>query len=272
MGNSGSLFSLRDKVVLVTGGGRGLGAAMGKLFADAGAEVMLSDVLAKEGEEIAKEICDMGGTAKFVHHDVTVEPEWESAIAATVRAFGRVDILVNNAGIEHMVLASEESVSAFRRLMEVNVTGVFLGCKHAIRAMSPDGASGHGGSIINMSSIAGKVGMPAVTAYCASKGAVSLMTKSLAVECGLLKNGIRVNSIHPGVVWTDMGSALPEQLVNVGLAPNPEAARHMFLSGHPIGRFGSVPDVASAALYLASDAASWMTGSEFVVDGGYTAQ
>ena len=152
-----------------------------------------------------------------------------AAVAATTSQFGSLDALIHFAAIHSTKTWEEISADEFNRVLEVNVTGVFMGSKPAIRAMSPGRASGHGGSLINLSSIAGKAGIPAVTAYCASKGAVSLMTKSLAVECGLLKNGVRVNSIHPGVVWTDMGSALPQQLVDVGLAPDTDAARDVFL-------------------------------------------
>ena len=266
-----ALFRLDGKVALITGAARGLGATFARTLAGAGAAVLLTDVLEEAGRQTAEAIQAAGGNADFARQDVTSEADWESAVAFAVKRFGRLDILVNNAGIERMVLTSQQSAEEFRLLMDINVTGVFLGCKHAIRAMSPGGASGHGGSIINLSSIAGKVGIPAVAAYCASKGAVSLMTKSIAVECAALKNGIRVNSIHPGVVWTDMGKALPQQMVDVGIAPDAATAETMFKAAHPIGRFGVPGDIANAALYLASDAASWMTGSEFVVDGGYTA-
>lgn len=264
-------YRLDGKVALITGAARGLGATMAQTCADAGATVIVTDVLEELGRQTVESIRASGGQAHFVGHDVTREHDWERALAAAVEKAGGLDVLINNAGIERMVLTSQQSVEEFELIMKVNVTGVFLGCKHAIRVMSPGGAAGRGGSIINLSSIAGKVGIPAVAAYCASKGAVSLMTKSVAVECAALKNGIRVNSIHPGVVWTDMGKALPQQMVDVGVAPDAATAESMFKAAHPIGRFGQPADIASAALYLASDASGWMTGSEFVVDGGYTA-
>tara|TARA_R110000850_G_scaffold154656_9_gene278394 strand:+ start:26095 stop:26913 length:819 start_codon:yes stop_codon:yes gene_type:complete len=266
-----TLYRLDGKVALITGAARGLGAKMAQVYADAGATVFVTDVMNDLGEKTVSEISKSGAKAHFIHQDVTVERDWEKAMEATVALAGRLDILVNNAGIERMVLTSEQTLEDFEQIMKVNVSGVFLGCKHAVRVMSPGGKSGHGGSIINLSSIAGKVGIPAVAAYCASKGAVSLMTKSIAVECAALKNNIRVNSIHPGVVWTDMGKALPQQMVDVGIAPDAETAESLFRASHPIGRFGEPQDIASAALYLASEASAWMTGSEFVVDGGYTA-
>jgi 3alpha(or 20beta)-hydroxysteroid dehydrogenase len=266
-----NLYNLAGKVALVTGAARGLGATMAQTFVDAGATVIVTDVLADLGRQTVESLRAKGAKAHFIRQDVTSEADWERTLAESVDKAGRLDILVNNAGIERMVLTSNQTLEEFELIMKVNVSGVFLGCKHAIRVMSPGGKSGHGGSIINLSSIAGRVGIPAVAAYCASKGAVSLMTKSIAVECAALKTGIRVNSIHPGVVWTDMGKALPQQMVDVGVAPDAATAEKLFLAAHPIGRFGKPQDVASAALYLASDAASWMTGSEFVVDGGYTA-
>lgn len=266
-----NILSLKNKVALVTGGARGLGACIATTLASAGASVLVTDVLDDLARNTCKAIKETGAEADFAHHDVTKEAEWESAIATAIKRFGGLDILVNNAGIERMTLLTETSIEEFKLIMDVNVTGVFLGCKHAVRAMSPGGASGRGGSIINMSSIAGKVGIPAVVSYCTSKGAVSLMTKSVAAECGALKNGVRVNSIHPGVVWTDMGKALPQQMVDIGLVPDAAAGEAAFKAAHPLGRFGKPIDIAQAALYLASDAAGWMTGSEFVVDGGYTA-
>lgn len=269
--NNSELYRLDGKVALITGAARGLGATMAQTYAWAGAHVVVTDVLEDLGKQTVEAIRSAGGKASFYHQDVTREEDWERVLDAAVKDTGRFDILVNNAGIERMVLTSKQSLEEFELIMKVNVSGVFLGCKHAIRVMSPGGKSGSGGSIINLSSIAGKVGIPAVAAYCASKGAVSLMTKSIAVECAALSNGIRVNSIHPGVVWTDMGKALPQQMVDCGIAPDAEVAEKLFKAAHPIGRFGKPQDIASAALYLASDASSWMTGSEFVVDGGYTA-
>jgi 3alpha(or 20beta)-hydroxysteroid dehydrogenase len=154
--------------------------------------------------------------------------------------------------------------------MAVNVDGVFLGIKHAIRGMRPGGPAGRGGSVVNLSSVAGLIGMPTLGAYCASKGAVRLLTKAAAVECGRLGYGIRVNSIHPGIVKTDMGINVLRNFARLGLAPSEEAADALVLSMHPIG-YGLPSDVANAALFLASDASRWVTGSEIVTDGGASA-
>jgi 3alpha(or 20beta)-hydroxysteroid dehydrogenase len=153
----------------------------------------------------------------------------------------------------------------------VNVTGVFLGCKHAIAAMRPGGRAGHGGSIINMSSVAGLVGVTALGAYNASKGAVRLLTKSIAVECGQLKTGVRCNSIHPGLIWTEMGRHFLQNFVDLKLLPDMAASEATFKASVPMGEFGVPRDIALAALFLASDASRYMTGAELVVDGGFSA-
>lgn len=262
---------LDGKTALVTGAARGLGAEAARALAAVGARVLCTDVDEAPGAALAAGIRDAGGEADFLAHDVTDEAQWERAVATAVERFGGLDVLVNNAGIEEMVLLRDYPLERFRRLQEVNVIGVFLGLKHAVRTMSPDGAAGKGGSIINLSSVAGLIGVAALSGYCASKGAVRLLTKAAAAECGQLKTGIRVNSIHPAVVRTDMGDAFLRHAVEVGLAPDMEAAEAAFLAGHPIGRYGEPRDIANAVLYLASDMSKWTTGAELVVDGGYTA-
>lgn len=264
-------YRVDGKVALISGGARGLGAEMAHALAGAGARVMVSDVLEDAGRETVAAIRAAGGEADFLALDTTQEAQWASAVGRTIEQFGGLQILVNNAGIERLQFVTETTVEEFRKVMDVNVTGVFLGCKHAIRAMRPGGAAGQGGSIVNLSSVAGLAGCIGLSNYCASKGAVRLLTKSVAVECGQLGLGVRCNSIHPGVVWTDMGRQFLQHFVDIGLMPDVETAQTRFEAAVPMGHFGVPSDVASAALFLASDASKWITGAELTVDGGYTA-
>lgn len=260
-------FRLDGKVALVTGAARGIGAEISLTLANVGAAVLVTDVL--DARETVARIEAAGGKAACVRHDVTVEAEWEAAVAAAQREFGGLDVLVNNAGIETAALVAECTLEDFSRVMNVNVNGVFLGIKHAVRAMAkPDG---NGGSIVNLSSVAGIIGTPGHIAYHTSKGAVRTMTKAAAVECAQLRNGVRVNSVHPAIIWTDMGMNFIKHFVDVGLAPDYETAEKAVLAMHPIGHFGEVADVANGIVYLASDASKWVTGSELVIDGGFTA-
>lgn len=264
-------FRITGKVALVTGGARGLGAEMCRALAAGGAAVVITDVLEKEGAAVAAELKQKGSKSAFLKQDVTDEPGWEKVTKAVVDQFGRLDVLVNNAGIERMQFISDTTLEEFRRIMDVNVTGTFLGCKHAIRAMRPGGISGHGGSIINLSSIAGLIGITALGAYNASKGAVRLLTKSVAVECAQLKTGIRCNSIHPGLIDTAMGRHFLQNFVDLGLVPDIAASEAGFMNAIPMGQWGTPRDIAAATLFLASDASRYVTGSEMVVDGGYFA-
>ena len=247
---------LQGKVALISGGARGQGACEGRLFAQEGAKVVLTDILDEEGEAVAAEIRQQGGDAIYVRLDVTQEQQWQDVIQATVDRYGKLDILVNNAGIFPMVRVEDTSVELWEQVMDINVTGVFLGTKHAIPAMRAAG----GGSIINISSVAGLVGGSRAAAYSASKGAVRILTKGTAVQYAA--DGIRANSVHPGIIVTQM----TEELLS------DESAREQRLTGTPIGRFGTVDDVAYGVLFLASDESSYVTGSELVIDGGSTAQ
>jgi NAD(P)-dependent dehydrogenase (short-subunit alcohol dehydrogenase family) len=254
---------LDGRVALVTGGARGIGAATAQALAAAGAKVVVSDI--GNGGEIAESI---GGA--FVKLDVTQEDQWIAAVAFAKKTFGGLDILVNNAGIFFVQPIVSTSLEDFRRMQQINVEGVFLGMKHAIpaiaeRAQKWDG----GGSIINISSIAGIVGAPLIVAYNASKGAVRLMTKSAALECAQAGMKIRVNSVHPGIIDTPMMG----QMVTLAVAggESEEAARKRYAERHPVKRLGKDSDIANAVVFLASDKAGFMTGSELVVDGGMTA-
>ncbi|MBX9947291.1 MAG: glucose 1-dehydrogenase [Reyranella sp.] len=249
---------LKDKVALVTGGASGMGAATARLFAREGARaVVVADILDREGEALAADIRKTGAAATYLHLDVTDEAGWQAAIARTVADHGGLDVLVNNAGISGSAAEDLYDTAAWHRLMEVNATGVFLGMKHGIAAMKK---TGRPGSVINLSSISGIVGQGYIhVGYNASKGAVRLITKAAAAQHG--KDGIRVNSVHPGL--------MPPMRTS-GRTADP-AQRAETLKGVPMGRAGDVDEVAYAILFLASDEASYVTGAELVVDGGWTA-
>lgn len=252
---------LAGKVALVTGAASGLGAETARRLAREGAAVMLSDLSIGDGEAVTAEIIAAGGRAVFIAHDVTSEDDWTAAVTATTTSLGRLDILVNNAGIVgNQLELMSHSLADWRRILAVNLDGVFLG----MRAVGPVMAGQGGGSIINLSSIMGKVAMPNVTAYAASKGGVLMLTKAAAVEWAPL--GIRVNSVHPGFIDTPMvANALHA-------AENGNEMRSAIIAAHPLGRLGVPREIADAVVFLASDEASFMTGAELVVDGGYTAQ
>jgi 3alpha(or 20beta)-hydroxysteroid dehydrogenase len=244
---------LHGKVALITGSARGMGAAEAQLFADEGAQVVVSDVLDAEGQVLVKEI---GDQALFVRLDVTREADWQAAVAAAVDAFGKLDILVNNAGIVRAAPLTLMDVEEFRLVTEINQVGVFLGMKSVAGAMTAAG----GGSIINISSIDGIQGSPYLCAYAATKFAVRGMTKVAALE--LAGQNIRVNSIHPGGVSTPMCGEIP------GLSR--EQVEALVGQSVPMRRIGQPQEVARMALFLASDDSSYCTGAEFVVDGGAT--
>jgi NAD(P)-dependent dehydrogenase (short-subunit alcohol dehydrogenase family) len=245
------------KVAFISGGARGMGAAEARLFAREGARVAIGDVLADEGRQVVEEISETGGEALFVPLDVTSESQWQTAIAAVVNRFGKLDILVNNAGVGSHSMVEDTPAEEWDRVMDINAKGVFLGTKVAIPEMRRAG----GGSIINISSQLGIVGVDnSSPQYQASKGAVRLLTKATAIQYA--SDGIRANSVHPGPIITPMteGTRADEQ-------------RHQVtLSRIPLGRYGEPEDVAYGVLFLASDESSFMTGSELVIDGGWTAQ
>jgi cyclopentanol dehydrogenase len=245
---------LDGKVALVSGAARGMGECEARLFVREGAKVVLGDVLDEVGQKAAHDIVQQGGAATFIHLNVAAEADWQKAIATAERQYGKLDVLVNNAGIVRMAPLDETTLEAWNEVITINQTGVFLGMKHAIPAMRRAG----GGSIINISSVAGLVGLPNIPAYQASKGAVRLLTKNAAVQYA--KDKIRVNSVHPGRIETPM---------TANLAPE---RRAMVLDLTPLGRDGKPEEVAYGVLYLASDESSFVTGAELVIDGGFTAR
>jgi len=253
---------VQGKVAIVTGGAMGIGEACAALLAAEGAAVALTDVNRPAGEEAARRICERGTDAMFIPHDVSWEQDWERVVGDVVRRFGRLDILVNNAGVGIMGDVEHATSQQWRQLMAINLDGVFFGIKAALPAMRRSG----GGSIINISSIEGIIGDPDLAAYNASKGGVRLLTKSAALYCAREKTGIRVNSVHPGYIRTPM----VENAVKA--SPDPAAMWKRFDSLHPIGHIGKPDDIAYGVLYLASDEAAFVTGTELVIDGGYTAQ
>lgn len=249
---------MKDKVALVTGAASGMGAATARLFAREGARaVVVADVLDTDGEAVVREIRRAGGTATYMHLDVTKEDEWQAAVDQTVAAHGGLNVLVNNAGISGSAAEDLYDTALWHRLMDINSTGVFLGMKYGIAAIRKSGGPG---SVINLSSISGIVGQSYIhVGYNASKGAVRLMTKAAAAQHG--KEGIRVNSVHPGL--------MPPMRTSGRTADPVERAKT--LKGVPLGRAGEVDEVANAILFLASDESSYVTGAELVVDGGWTA-
>jgi NAD(P)-dependent dehydrogenase (short-subunit alcohol dehydrogenase family) len=248
---------LKSKVALISGGARGMGAVEARLFAQEGAKVTIGDVLEDEGRKLEAEINATGGEALFVRLDVTSEADWQKAVEAAVTRFGKLDVLVNNAGISGRGRVEDTTVEEWDQVMEVNAKGVFLGTKVVIPAMRQAG----GGSIINISSQLGLVGTDhSSPQYQASKGAVRLLTKATAIQYA--KEGIRANSVHPGPIVTPMTEAA---------RADPERYKVM-LSRIPLGCYGEPEDVAYGVLYLASDESRWVTGSELVIDGGWTAQ
>ena len=243
---------LKDKVAIISGGAHGMGECEARLFAKEGASVVIADVIDR-GHEVAADIAASQGRACFIRTDVTSETDWKHVIAETIREFGRLDILVNNAGISGSSVGDHDDLAGWKKLLDINATGVFLGTKLAAAEMIKTG----GGSIVNISSIMGFVasadGHPG---YSASKGAVRLYTKSAAVKYGPL--GVRVNSVHPGYMPPMLNNT------NAGL-------RSSKIEQTPLRRLGEAIDVANGVLFLASDEASFITGTELVIDGGYLA-
>jgi 3(or 17)beta-hydroxysteroid dehydrogenase len=249
---------LAGKVALVTGAASGLGRAIAGRLAEHGAKIVIADIDGVGGAAAAQAI---GEPARFVALDVTSEDGWRAALDATAQAFGRLDILVNNAGVAVIGDVESTSLDEWRRVHAINLDGVFLGCKHGIPLLRAAG----GGAIINMSSIAGIIGVHNLAAYCSSKGAVRLLTKSVALRCARRHDNIRCNSIHPVYADTPMVDRM------MAGARDPAAMRAALTDMVPLGRLAAPGDIADMALFLASDESRFVTGAEFVVDGGLTA-
>ncbi|CAM9165047.1 unnamed protein product [Phaeothamnion confervicola] len=263
---------LDGKVALITGGARGLGAAIAKRMAASGAKVLITDLLDEVGAGTVADIERAGGKAAFLHHDVTDEDAWVKAIKFASDTFGGLDILVNNAGIASTgVMIEDTTFAEWRRTLSVDLDSLFLGIKHAIpvlRARAPQWPGG--ASIINISSIMGFVAMPGAASYIAAKGGVRLLTKAAALE--LAPSRIRVNSVHPGFTETDMVKDALQDMAKTSGGVGANVMKDMITARHPIGRMGVPMDIANAVCFLASDDSAFMTGSEVVVDGGYIAQ
>jgi len=252
------------KVALVTGGASGIGAGCAQVLAREGAAVVITDIQDDKGRWLAEDLTKAGATALYLHHDVTSEDEWIRVVAEVDQRFGRLDILVNNAGIGvGCPSITTMTLADWRRQQAINVEGVFLGVKHGLLLMRK---AGHGGSIINMSSVAGLKGSPILAAYCATKGAVRLLTKAVALECGQAQDGVRVNSVHPGLIETPiwLGIVSPNE-TGANAPPDLDAMATLAV---PLGVKGLPEDIANGVLWLASEESRYVTGAELVIDGG----
>jgi 3(or 17)beta-hydroxysteroid dehydrogenase len=264
---------LDGKIALISGAARGIGAETARLMVEAGAKVAIGDVLDEAGRATQRALENTGGEAIYTHLDVTSEADWTAAIAVVAQRFGGLDILVNNAGIFLGKSLEEATLAEWHRLCAVNLTGVFLGTKLALPALRERGQrSPHGSAVVNLSSVAGLVGSSGDPLYSMTKGGVALFTKSAALEFARKAYRVRVNSIHPGTTDTDMGDQVVAMRArNLG-ANDLDAARREALARLPLGRLGTVTDIANGIVFLASDDAGFMTGAGLVVDGGITAQ
>ena len=266
--------TLTGRVAFVTGAGSGIGRASAIALAAEGAIVFVTDIDAPGGRETAAQIKTAGGEAAFRGQDVTEEPRWAELVTRVMGLYGRLDILVNNAGIGTSGMITDVTLEQWHRQMNVNVTSCFLGIKHALPAMRSARPDGHvGGSIINISSVAGLGGSAGMSAYCASKGAVRLLSKAVAMECAAMRDGIRCNSVHPGIIDTPIWQKLDTSgALLAAITPGANAIDvDLIGAGAPVGHAGRPEDIAAGVVFLASDASRYMTGAELVIDGGWTA-
>lgn len=264
---------LDGKIAFISGAALGIGAATARLMAQAGAKVAIGDIADEAGRNVVRDIEAAGGEALYVHLDVSSEVDWAAAMSAVTSRFGGLDILVNNAAILFGKSIEEATLADWQKMSSVNQTGTFLGTKAATTALRERArTSPQGSAIVNVSSVSGLVGAILDPLYSMTKGGVTLFTKATALGFGRQGYRIRVNAVHPGVIETDQGKqtfAARARRLNSG---DVEEARAISLANHPIGRFGTVEDIAKAIIFLASDDAGFMTGSSLVVDGGLTAQ
>ncbi|GGE17332.1 dehydrogenase [Polymorphobacter glacialis] len=268
---------LVGRVAYVTGAASGIGRAAAVALAREGAGVFLTDIDMDGGRETAKMIEDAGGRAEFRGQDVVEEDRWAELVGKVMRIFGRLDVLVNNAGIGTGCAVTEMTLDQWNRQVAINLTGVFLGTKHSIPAMRADKPEGsyRGGSIINISSVAGLGGSAGLAGYCATKGGVRLFTKAVAMECAAAKDGIRCNSVHPGIIDTPIWTKIDEVgtlSAGLGLPAGSNTIDPGLLGmAAPLGYPGQPEDIADGIVFLASDESRYMTGTELVIDGGWTA-
>jgi len=264
---------VEGRTALISGGARGIGAAVAQCLIQGGARVILGDVLEAEGQRTAEALTAAGGQASYLRLDVTRESDWQAAVEFARARYGGLDILVNNAGIALGGYTEEVTLEDWRRITAVNVDGVFLGTKTCLTLLREGAPRWAGGSaVVNLSSIFGLVSSDGVAAYSMTKGAVRLYTKSTALEFARRGFKIRVNSVHPGHIETDMGRRVFGRIIERGLAKDEAGARKVLVAQYPLGRMGRPEEVANAIAFLASDDASYITGAELAVDGGYTAQ
>ncbi|KAA9158058.1 SDR family oxidoreductase [Amycolatopsis acidicola] len=261
-------YDLTGRKALVTGGARGLGAGMAEALAQAGAAVAIADVLEDVGKETAQTLRDSGAVAEFVQLDVTQDASWADAVTNVVNSLGGLDLVVNNAGVEITSLLADLDPAGLRKMLDVNVVGTALGIKHAFRAMRPGGPAGQGGAVVNISSVAATIAFPGIAGYSATKSGIDRLTRVAAAESGRLGYGVRVNCIYPGLTPTTMGNQLAVDCAELGLFPSAEEAAAAVVSLTPGGRLGQVDDMADAVVFLASDAAKFITGAGLPVDGG----
>jgi 3alpha(or 20beta)-hydroxysteroid dehydrogenase len=263
-----SVYGLAGRKALVTGGARGLGEGMARALARAGASVVIGDIRDDLGKACADALRRDGINAAFVSLDITSDESWEQAIPQAIGHLGGLDILINNAGVEITSLLVDLDPVGARKMLEVNVLGTALGIKHGFRAMRPDGAAGAGGAIVNVASVAATIAFPGLAVYSATKSAVDRLTRVAAMESGKLGYGVRVNCVYPGLVPTEMGNQMAADCAEIGLFAGVPEVVGTVVGLTPLGRLGEVPDMADAVVFLASDAARFITGAGLPVDGG----
>jgi 3alpha(or 20beta)-hydroxysteroid dehydrogenase len=263
-----SVYDLTGRKALITGGARGLGAGMAEAMARAGAAVVIGDIREELGQATADALKKSGAHAAFLPLDVTDDASWQRAIDGTIAELGGLDILVNNAGVEITQLVADLEPSEIRTMLDVNVLGTALGIKHAFRAMRPGGSAGHGGAVVNIASVAATIAFPGIAIYSATKSAVDRLTRVAAMESGKLGYGVRVNCVYPGLVPTEMGNQLAQDMATIGLFPSVPECVEAVVGLTPQGRLGEVADMADAVVFLASDGARFITGAGLPIDGG----
>src|ERR1700749_3670626 len=263
-----SVFDLTGRKALVTGGARGLGAGMAEALARGGAAVVMGGIRTDLGQATLDAIKKSGGGAACLPLDVTDDGSWERCVEGTIAELGGLDILVNNAGVEITQLVADLTPDAIMKILEVNVLGTALGLKHAFRAMRPGGPAGRGGAVVNIASVAATIAFPGIAVYSATQSAVDRLTRVAAMESGKLGYAVRVNCVYPGLVPTEMGNQLAQDVVDLGLFPSVPECVDAVVGLTPQGRLGEVADMADAVVFLASDASRFITGAGLPVDGG----